>query len=64
MRIALRDFAAANGRTWKRKLIDAWMRGDNLGCELQQVRNTIGPSGLLRLTTRLVQRVPNPMPTK
>ena len=54
MRAALREFAEANGRTWKRKLTDAWTRGDDLGAELQQVRNVLGPSGLQKLTTRLV----------
>jgi hypothetical protein len=52
---ALRTFAAANGRTWKSKLNEAWMSGrynDYSGTErsdlLQQVRNNLGPSWLVR----------------
>lgn len=49
MRLALRRFARGNGRTWKKKLRDAWMEGADLGPELQMVRNIIGPTGLDRI---------------
>lgn len=58
---ALRTFAAANGRTWKSKLNDAWMSGRYSDypatdrCDLlQQVRNNLGPSWLVRF------RLPDP----
>jgi hypothetical protein len=52
---ALRLFAAANGRCWKSALNQAWCTGrydqyngaDEDGL-LQQVRNTFGPSWLVR----------------
>lgn len=53
---ALRAFATDNGRSWKRVLNDAWMtgnwsqdHGDNAGL-LQQIRNTFGPSWLVRFS--------------
>lgn len=55
---ALKTFAAINGRTWKSKLRQAWYDGSygDYGIEqygdtaalLQQVRNTFGPSWLVR----------------
>jgi hypothetical protein len=49
---ALKQFAAIHGRYWKSVLRDAWMDGDYRGFEnswlLQQVRNTFGPSWLVR----------------
>ncbi|TWU18019.1 hypothetical protein [Allorhodopirellula heiligendammensis] len=42
----LQHFVAVNGRSWKSKLRDCWMRGDWV---LRETRNTIGPSGLSRL---------------
>ena len=51
---ALTRFANKNGRTWKRKLNDAWITGDyHLATSgdsgwLQQVRNQFGPSWLVR----------------
>ncbi len=52
---ALRIFANANGRAWKSKLNIAWSTGrydDYPGTgaygALQQVRNTFGPSWLVR----------------
>lgn len=52
---ALRTFANANGRDWKFKLNHAWSSGryddyngtDDYG-SLQQVRNTFGPSWLVK----------------
>lgn len=44
---ALRTYAANNGRTWKAKLGDDWMTGRSNG-ELQQIRNTFGPTWLTR----------------
>ena len=47
---ALLAFAAANGRTWKSKLLLSWESCDTHGewtAPLRQVRNTFGPSWLL-----------------
>jgi hypothetical protein len=55
MRQALRNYAAASGRTWRSSLIAAWTRGDDVGPDLQTVRNVLGPSGLLRIPARLVR---------
>lgn len=57
---ALRLFAAANGRLWKSKLNALWMNGRYsqavLGkanpALLQQVRNTCGPSWLVRFSLK------------
>jgi len=50
---ALRAYASRNGRTWKHKLLDAWMTGadgrEPESSRLRTIRNTIGPSGLLRI---------------
>jgi len=54
---ALRTFANANGAQWKSKLNAAWSTGRyrdyagtaEYGC-LQQVRNTFGPSWLVKLS--------------
>ena len=53
---ALRTFAQDNGRNWKRELNHAWSTGDwshdyadNSGL-LQQVRNTFGPSWLVKFS--------------
>ena len=54
MRLALQAFIRENGRTWKSKLIAAWTRGDGVGPELQQVRNVLGPTRLLKLRTEMV----------
>lgn len=55
---ALKGFAAINGRTWKSKLRQAWYDGNygdhgieqygDMAALLQQVRNTFGPSWLIR----------------
>ena len=50
---ALRQYAAENGRTWKRELSIDWMNSraqvrGQLSSELQQVRNQLGPSWLLK----------------
>ncbi len=39
---ALQDFANANGRYWKNKLIQLWTKGQDRGL-LRQVRNDFGP---------------------
>ena len=44
---ALRDFAAARGRYWKRDLHDAWMHASEPGL-LQSLRNSHGPAWLHR----------------
>ena len=44
---ALEYYAAKNGRRWKSKLSDAWMRADDdLPVLLYRLRNTHGPSWL------------------
>lgn len=49
---ALAEWAAIYGRTWKQALRHAWETGDYEGFEqlnyLQQIRNTFGPSWLVR----------------
>jgi hypothetical protein len=49
---ALNAWAALYGRNWKLPLRDAWMTGDYGSFEqsnyLQQIRNTFGPSWLIR----------------
>lgn len=52
---ALKTWAALYGRRWKSLLRDAWMTGDYGSFQytatsalLQQVRNTFGPSWLVR----------------
>ena len=44
---ALYRFAKANGRSWRRKLMDDWFNGRSEG-ELQQLRNSHGPRWLLQ----------------
>jgi len=46
---ALREFAENNGRNWRNHLSQEWSAGHDLGPELQQVRNIIGPSGLWKI---------------
>lgn len=48
---ALLDFAAQNGRGWKAKLDEVWMRASG-GPLLQQVRNEFGPSWLAKVTLK------------
>jgi hypothetical protein len=54
--IALRAFAKANGRTWKSKLNHAWMTGlynsSDDSMNLQQIRNTFGPTWLVRFSLK------------
>lgn len=45
---ALKEYAEANGRTWKAKLLEDWYNGRIMTPGLQQIRNTFGPSWLLR----------------
>lgn len=49
---ALRAYAASHGRYWKSRLRDAWITGEYGGFHqsnfLQQVRNNLGPSWLVR----------------
>lgn len=55
MRLAIIIFAANNGRTWRNQLNDAWARGDDVGAALQQVRNVVGPTGLLKIPAPLIE---------
>lgn len=50
-REALRHFSQANGRTWRQALLWLWDTGADAGQPLlRQIRNSIGPSGLLAIT--------------
>jgi hypothetical protein len=60
---ALKQFAAANGRTWKFELNYLWMNGAynyavlggaDSAC-LQQIRNQFGPSWLLKHGAKAVR---------
>lgn len=44
--LAIVEFRAANGRTWKRRLLALWQSGRDSG-DLRLARNVIGPSGLI-----------------
>jgi hypothetical protein len=59
---ALQQFAAAQGRRWKSELRHAWETGDYPSdCDsasLQQVRNTFGPSWLVRFQLPQAGAVP------
>jgi hypothetical protein len=46
---ALKVFAAKAGVQWKSKLMMLWMKGVDVGPELQSVRNKVGPSGLQKV---------------
>ncbi len=60
-RLAVLAYAAEHGRNWKSDLSADWMRaaarvrGEHSG-ELQQVRNTLGPSWLRRVSLKDLQR--------
>ena len=51
---ALKTFAAENGRSWKAALREAWLTGNypagSDSASLQQVRNTFGPSWLVKFS--------------
>lgn len=49
MQRALEAWAKEHGRRWKAALREAWLRGDDLGADLQRARNVLGPSGLDRV---------------
>lgn len=58
----LRHFAHENGRTWKSKLLTMWGTGrDDRHPYLRQIRNRIGPSGLLSIKPKDLEV---PMPIK
>ena len=56
---AIELWAEKYGRNWKSALHEAWMTGDYDGFErsnyLQQVRNTFGPSWLVRFRLTAVK---------
>lgn len=65
MRYALKLFARGNGRTWKSKLQQEWETGGyGLADDIQQprmaLRNVIGPHGLVKLPTHLLDDVKPP----
>jgi hypothetical protein len=47
---ALKNYSEKHGRSWKNKLQASWMSGGDHGPELQRLRNTIGPSGLSKIS--------------
>jgi hypothetical protein len=58
---ALQRYAKYHGRTWKSKLNDAWLvAGRDIDCELQQVRNNLGPSWLKKFQFRMYDGVKLP----
>jgi len=62
MRYALKLFAKGNGRAWKSKLRQEWETGGyGLGDHIQQplmlLRNIIGPTGLDKLPSHLLDDV-------
>jgi hypothetical protein len=59
IRRAIVRFADENGRFWKRKLQDIWIKTDSPNAELQQFRNIAGPSRLLKITTAMLDRERN-----
>jgi len=46
---ALRAFRRANGKTWRSRLKAAWGRGDDLGPELRQAKEMVGPLRLYKI---------------
>ncbi len=57
VRAAVAGYASQYGRTWKAALRRAWEQGKDLGPELQQARNVIGPTGLARITAAVVDDI-------
>jgi len=56
LRLALRTYAAAHGRTWRSQLLEQWRRGEESDLQLRRIRNLLGPSGLQRIPTWLIRR--------
>jgi hypothetical protein len=61
-RTALLAYAKENGRLWKSELIWTWERASarvagDVSPELQQLRNTHGPSWLKRVSLRKLQEI-------
>lgn len=59
MRYALKVFAQQNGRTWKSQLRHAWENCHDVGI-LSTLRNIIGPTQLMKISTRNVESVTPP----
>ena len=51
---ALRRYAQEEGRYWKLRLLDDWTNGRTVG-PLQEVRNQLGPSWLLKHGAKVVR---------
>ena len=47
---ALKNYSEKHGPSWKDKLQTSWMKGGDHGPELQRLRNTVGPSGLSKIS--------------
>ena len=47
---ALKNYSEKHGPSWKDKLQTSWMKGGDHGPELQRLRNTVGPSGLAKIS--------------
>lgn len=58
---AVLGFAEEHGRNWKSALSTCWMRASYEGREdghlLQQVRNQLGPSWLIRVTLAELEKI-------
>lgn len=56
-RTALITYAEQKGRFWKRALLEDWMRAaPRISGELQQIRNTLGPTWLRGVSLKEVTR--------
>lgn len=51
---ALREFAAQYGRYWKMELRLQWQSGRCSSPPLMQFRNNFGPSGLMKITKKML----------
>jgi len=57
VRTALAIYALQHGRSWKKRLRDAWADTEQeLGLELQLAGVVLGPRGLDRVTPRMLDR--------
>jgi len=50
----LQSFIHSNGNRWKRNLSDRWAYSSTNSPESQSIRNRIGPSGMLSMTSTLI----------
>ena len=60
---AIKDYARSHGRSWKSDLNNDWMHGRTTG-ELQAIRNSFGPSWLVRFSLKKAILAAIPVKTK